>query len=249
MIMFYHRNSLKLVAFSLFLSLAFTPGLLPVETLTVSAENEPQEKAPEHSALNIEKTPHRIFAPHWTTEGTYSTTLYIRNVHFTQSVIAKVSLILDHRVIALPDTFVDSLQTVSIDVKKALLDSGERAEQSGGAVIDFEAESAGAINAYAQVFDTTRSLSFSFPFMQDGAPASGPLDAVAWYYSKHTDARVALQNTTDGEISASLTIFASGRPIDLGSNHLKPHDVVIVKVVSPEELGNENGPGSAGVRV
>ncbi len=247
--MFCQRSLLKLLASSLFLSLAFTPALLPVESLTVRAQDGTPEKASEHQALEVEKKPQRVFAPHWTTEATYSTTLYIRNVHFTQSVIAKVSLILDHRIIALPDTLIDSLQTVSIDVKKALLDSGERAEQSGGTVIDFEAESAGAINAYAQVLDTVRSLSFSFPFVEDGAPASGPLDAVAWYYSKSTDALVALQNTTDEEAAASVTIFVSGQPIDLGTRQLKPHEVVAVKLPSLGELGNKEGLASAGVRV
>lgn len=171
--MFCHRNSFKLVASFSLLSLVFTPTLLPVETLTVSAQDERQEKGSQHQGLEIEKKHQRVFAPHWTTEATYSTTVYIRNVHITQAVLAKVSLILDHRTIALPDTFVDSLQTVSVDVEKALRESGERTEQSGGAAIDFEAESAGAINAYAQVLDTTRSLSFSFPFMQDGLPLQG----------------------------------------------------------------------------
>ena len=244
--MFCHRN---FVAFFLFVSLVFTPILLPVEDSTVSAQNEPQEHSSGHQALEIEKKPQRVFAPHWTTEATYSTMLYIRNVHVAQAVIAKVSLILDHHTIILPGILVDSLQTVALDLKKALQESGEAAEQSGGGVIEFEAESAGAINAYAHVLDITRSLSFSFPFIEDGSPASVPLDAVAWYYSKDTDALVALQNTTDVEISASMTIFVSGRPIDLGKNHLKPHEVVILKVASPAELQNENGPRSAGVRV
>lgn len=227
----------------------FTPALLRVESVTVSSQDGPPEKASEHQALEIEKRPQRVFAPHWTTEATYSTTLYIRNVHFTQAIIARASLILDNRTIALPDIFVDSLQTVSIDVGNALRENKEMAELSGGAVIEFEAESAGVINAYAQVLDTVRSLSFSFPFVEDGAPASGPLDAVAWYYSKSTDAFVALQNTKDEETSASLTIFVSGQPIDLGTQHLKPHEVAAVKLPSLGESGNKEGLASAGVRV
>ena len=245
-----HQNSFKLIPTFLLLSLVFTPALRPVETLTVSAKVEPQEEASEHQALDIEKKPQRVFAPHWTTEENFSTTIYIRNVHISQATIARTSLILDHRTIMLPDTFVDSLQTVALDVKKALVESGENPEQSGGAVIDFEAESAGAVNAYAQVLDTTRSLSFSFPFMQDGAPASAPLDAVAWFYSNQTDAFVALQNTREKETTASLTIFVSGRPISLGSRVLKPHEVTTVQIPSVKVSGsNNNSLRSEGVRV
>jgi len=247
--MTFEQSLFKLVASFLFLSLMLTPALRPVESVTVSAQDGPLEKTSEHQALEIEKKPQRVFAPHWTTEATYFTTLYIRNVHFTQPIITRVSLILDNRTIALPGIFVDSLQTVSVNVQKALLDSGESAAQSGGAVIDFEAESAGAINAYAQVLDTTRSLSFSFPFVEDGAPASGPLDGVAWYYSKSTDAFVALQNTTDEETSASLTTLVSGQAIELGTQHLKPHEVVAVMLPSLGESGNKEGLASAGVRI
>ena len=247
--MFCHRNSFKLVESFLLLSLVFTPALLPVETLTVSAQDEPHEKALEHQAIEIEKKPQRIFAPHWTTEEDFSTTIYIRNVHVTQALTARVSLVLDHRTVALPDIFVDSLQTVALDVKKALIETGQNPEQSGGAVIDFEAESAGAVNAYAQVLDTNRSLSFSFPFMQDGAPASGPLDAVAWYYNRNTNASIALQNTTDTKTTVTLTIFVSGRAISLGKRQLNPHETTKIKLPSPEGLGNAHGPRSAGVRV
>ena len=63
-------------------------------------------------------------------------------MHTQQALSVRVALILDHRTITLADSFVDSLQTVALDVEKALEEFGERAELSGGAVIEFEAESA-----------------------------------------------------------------------------------------------------------
>lgn len=78
---------------------------------------------------------------------------------------------------------------------------------------------------------------------------SGQLDAVAWYNSKNTDAFISLQNITEKETKAALTIFVSGRAIRLGKRPLKPHEVVAIKLPSSEGIGNETTQSVAGVRV
>ena len=213
---------------------------LPTQGLTlqtqVQADQEPD-------------APYRVYAPHWSNESGLSTTIFIRNVQINRALTAKVSLTLNHRTVTLPQTRVDSLQTIAIDLAKELADRGERVEQSGGAIIDFEAQSAGAVNAHAQVLDTTKGISFTFPFMLDGSSAPGPLEAVAWYFGNNTDAFIALQNTTAIPTTAVLTMFVSGRAISLGQRQLKPHEVTTIKLPSPEGLGTKNGPRSVGVRV
>jgi len=213
---------------------------LPTQGLTlqtqVQADQEPD-------------APYRVYAPHWSNEAGLSTTIFIRNVQINRALTAKVSLILNHRTITLPQTRVDSLRTIAIDVAKELANRGERVEQSGGAIIDFEAQSAGGVRAYAQVLDTIKGISFTFPFMLDGSSAPGPLEAVAWYPSNNTDAFIALQNTTEMTTAATATLFVSGRAISLGQRQLKPREVVTIKLPSPEGLGTNNGPHSAGVRV
>jgi hypothetical protein len=192
---------------------------------------------------------HRIFAPHWTTEDGFSTTIYIRNVHVSEPLVAKPSLIFADRTVALPAIAVDPLQTVGIDVGQSLLDHHQVPELSGAAVIDFEAESAGAVNAYAQVLNTGKSLAFTFPFMQDGAPAGGPLDAVAWYYSSATDGFLALQNTTENETTAVPTVFFSGKESRLDPVKLGPLHAATVKL-PPLDAGSSKAKArTVGVRV
>lgn len=72
--------------------------------------------------------------------------------------MARLSLILKHRTISLPETYLDSLQTISIDVAEALMQNGERSNQSGSAILEFEAESDSALVAYAQVVNPIKGL-------------------------------------------------------------------------------------------
>ena len=97
-------------------------------------------------------------------------------------------------------------------VSQELIANSELAEQEGGAVIDYTANSAGGVNAWGQVVNETSSLSFSFSFVPDGSRHEGPLDAVAWYFDRDTDAFVSLQNTTDDFVRVKPTVFVNGQP-------------------------------------
>src|SRR5262245_34986928 len=57
-----------------------------------------------HQSAGQSDDPHRIFAPHWSTEGSFITTIYIRNVHINRTITARLSLILERRTITLPWT-------------------------------------------------------------------------------------------------------------------------------------------------
>ena len=193
--------------------------------------------------------PQRIYAPHWTTEGGFKATFYIRNAHVERMVIANVSLLLEHRVVTLPPLQVEPLQTAAMDVSQALAENGEKVEQSGAAVIEFMAESAGAVSAYAHVLDTNRSLSLSFPFAPTGTASVGPLEAVAWYYNKNTDAFIALQNTTSKAIVASPTIFVSGRAIRLDKLQLKGNESKTLMIPRQANYSTSNEPQGIGIRL
>jgi hypothetical protein len=151
------KAAISLVILCLVIASAFFLHL----STTSRAQNEPKKPEAQPSNHQADELPlkaQRLFAPYWTTEGSLYTTIYIRNAHVVQPIMAKVSLTLGNNSITLPEAFVDSLQTVAIDVEGALIENGETAEKSGGAIIEFEAVSAGSVNAYAQVLDTTRSL-------------------------------------------------------------------------------------------
>jgi hypothetical protein len=177
-----------------------------------------------------EGKPQRIFAPHWTTEGSLYTTVFVRNTHLEQVAGVTVSLVLPQRTIRLPETRLDAQQTVAIDVERALLENGEKVEQAGAAFIDVEDGATGSISAYAQVLDVSNSLSFSFPFMQGGASDATPLDAVAWYFSPRTDAFIALQNTTDAVVIATPAVQFSGNWVNLGKRRLQAHEAVTLQL-------------------
>jgi hypothetical protein len=149
----------------------------------------------------------RGFLPRWTTEDGFASILYIRNVQMVNAVRVRLSLILKHRTIILAEKEIDAAQTISVDVSQELIANSERAEQEGGAVIDYTANSAGGVNAWGQVVNETRSLSFSFSFLPDGSRHGGPLDAVAWYFDRDTDAFVSLQNTTDDFVRVKPTVL------------------------------------------
>jgi hypothetical protein len=250
----FFQDCLKVTVPMLVFCLAVGPTLIFSSSRGVDAHGDSSKPAQQPQTVKQQSgKPQRVFAPHWTTEDGFQTLVYIRNVHIERAVTTRLSLVLDHRTITLALTHIEPLQTISIDVAKALAENGEKTEQSGGATIDFEAESAGQINAYAQILDTTRSLGFSFPFSPDGSSAPGPLEAVALYYGKNTDAFIAFQNTTDKEAIALPTVFVSGRVITLGKKPLKPHEAATIKLPSVDRSSATSspveGPQSVGVRV
>lgn len=239
-------------AFSLtvLLLLGAATALYPkVQVATRAASNESIV-----SAVNSETTgqrsdsPRRIYAPHWVTTGGFKSTLYLRNVHVERAVTANVSLLLDHGTITLSPLQIDPLQTAAIDVSQALAENGENAGQSGAAVIEFLAESAGAVSAYAHVIDAGRSLSYSFPFAPPDT-AAGPIDAAAWYYSKNADAFIALQNTTNKAIIAWPTVFVSGRATRLPKQQLKANEARVLTLPRQASLQTGAEPQSIGVRL
>lgn len=252
--MFGYLRSLSFFAHCLLACLVIGP-VLPLAAST-EPNSEQSQSSPQSSVTpptRVASKPQRLFAPHWTTQDGFQTTIYIRNVHIEQAVSATLSLVLDGRTITLPPTQIDPMQTISIDVTNALADSGEKLDQSGGATIDFEGESAGQLNAAAHVLDSAASLGFTFPFSPDGSTISGSLEGVAFYYGKNTDGFIALQNTTEKETAALPTIFVSGREISLGRKPLKPGEAATIKIPSLEDLSAASpptaGPQGVGVRI
>lgn len=169
-------------------------------------------------------------------------------MHIEQAVRATISLVLPHRAIRLPETPIEALQTVAIDVGKALLENGEKAEQTGAAIVEVADGAAGSVNAYAHVLDLTKSLSFSFPFLQSSPSEATPLDAVAWYFNKQTDGFIAMQNTTDSPVVVVPTLLFSGKRVNLGTKRLQAHEAVTIQL---PRLGNKgpDGQQAVGVRV
>jgi hypothetical protein len=243
--MFTNHANFKAVVFLLLLAFAVESVICLSASPALGANKVPGQQFSDDNLIK----PQHLYAPHWTNEESFSTTLYLRNTHIERAVTAKISLILDHKILNLSPKQIDPLQTLAIGVAEALAKNNEKAEQSGSASIEFESESAGQINAYAQVLDTARSLSFSFPFMQDGAKVPGALEAVAWLYNRDTDVFIAFQNTTSQMARTVTTLIVSGRAISLGANKVKPNAGLIIKLPALEELGIKDALRSVGVRV
>ena len=133
--MFCFRTIIKLVTVALALSFVICPNRFHA-TAAGTSLGEQSDHQVGTQVVDVVTKPQQVFDPYWTTEKGFATTIYIRNVHIDQSIKATVSLILPRRTIALPQTHIGPLQTVSIEVGKALLDRGEKLGQTGGAVID-----------------------------------------------------------------------------------------------------------------
>jgi hypothetical protein len=218
--MFVYLRSFSFPERGLLLCLVIGAALsLTARPLLHAGGNQSSQQSSVTPPNRLPSKPQRLYAPHWTTQGGFQTTIYIRNVHIEQAVSATLLLVLDHRTIILPAVHIEPMETISIDVAKTLAENGEWTEQSGGATIQFDAESAGQVGAYAHVIDATRSLAFSFPFSSDGSKAAGPLEAVGFYYSKNTDGFIALQNTTEKERLPSQPSLSRGAKLAWEEDH------------------------------
>lgn len=253
------RRNFNSFAFSLVSLLAVGPVLMLASVGDVRAPrlgrdvgmtSNTEKPSPRSSSERAVALKHqRIYAPHWTTERGSRTELYIRNVHVERPVIARVSLLVSQEKLPLDPLEIGPLQTASLDVGATLSRLGVSESQTGGATIDFQAESATQVSAYAQIVDTQRSLGFDFPFLPRSDSKAGPLEAVTWYYSEDTQGFVALQNTNDGPVSTLTTVFVSGNEMSLGTNELGPNEIAVVKLPALEGMAESNGKRSLGVRV
>ena len=225
--------------------LALSTGLI----FTLKPKQTVLAKAPSAGPNEPPIKPQRVYLPHWSNEDGFSTTIFIRNVNIQSAVNAKLSLILDRRTLTLASINIPALQTVPVDIAQALIAQGELDKQSGGAVIDFDASSAGSVNAYAQVLDTSKSLSLSLPFMESATSVAGPLEAVAFCYSKKTDGYVALQNTTDAAVTVTPIAVYASQTVNLGQQQIPAHQRLTIKLpTAPGATGN-SGAFSVGLRV
>jgi hypothetical protein len=165
------------------------------------------------------------------------------------AVRVRLSLMLRHRTVELPEQPIDAAQTISINIGNELAARGLPVERQGYAVLDYTANSAGGINAYSQVINESKSLSFSFPFMRGGAGRTGPLDAVAWYYDHSTDAFVSLLNTTDQPVTVTPSLFINGQAQTFPAKRLRPRESATIKLPEPATISPNQQAPSIGVRL
>src|SRR5215218_1307513 len=95
--MFRQRGIFKIIASIFVMCFIVAPSIFWIESKPAIAKENQDLQGPDSGIVEIAKKPHRIFAPHWITEGGLQTTIYIRNVHIQDAVTAKLSLILDNR--------------------------------------------------------------------------------------------------------------------------------------------------------
>lgn len=191
-----------------------------------------------------------LFAPHWTSQGGFKTTVYIRNVHIEQALTVKLSLVLGQGMLDLGSQSIGAQQTIAVDINQSLTNRGQNPYQDGAAVIEFEGQSVGQVNAFAHVVDTRRSLSFTFPFLEVlSSQKAAPLEGVAWYHGDDCQAFVGLQNTTDKTAVARVTAFVSGRTTVLGDTTLSSYGTAIVKIPKPAKDQFGNTPQTVGLRI
>lgn len=201
-------------------------------------------------AQSSEPTSHfRIYAPYWSTEGSMSATIYVRNVHTTMIWVTP-KLILPNRTLTFITRPIIPQSTISYDVAGLLASWGESLSQNGGTSLDFDAPSAGAINAYIQCTDTRQSLNFNFPFMQTHTASLGALDAVALLYRSGSIANVAVQNPTDTAVTVNISFnLPGGLPVTVQRQLAPSASATIQFPLRNSDIGNLSFPTTAGLRV
>jgi hypothetical protein len=235
-------------------------------SINLSTKRGEQEQAIENP--QIIDSPQRIYLPRWSTENGFRTLFYLHNAHISKQITARVSLVLAKQVIPLPESSVGAQKTVEVDIGQALLQSGEYDERSGAAIIDFIAPSGGALNARAQVINTSKSLSFNFPFMErysekqalgtsdqsavkvDNARQTNQLNGVLWSTNQRADGYISLQNASNKMVLAEPALYIGERAISLGARRIRPNQALTINI--PRRLfrrSNFNEAVTAGVSV
>lgn len=200
---------------SCIIALAFGASLL---AQTVPLYDPPTVYTPK------QMTPFTQYCPLWRTDGTFESTIQLSNQLVTAPIDAIVTLFMqDGTPYVLPPVHLkrSSVATVNVNtmVAKAPTRIFSHLSTFGSASIEYRYGWQGVVFARMSILNVPASLQYSYPFVfpmgtmnmapqaESLRPVSTVVEGLTWHYSRHTNAFVALSNTSSQDIHISMAVL------------------------------------------
>ena len=185
-----------------------------------------------------------IYAPYWSVEDGFVSTIEMKNYRVDQSLsIRPVLYPLHGPAVALDPVALNPSETRLLNINDAL--AAQHKHFTVGAVeIKYADVTESVFGANLTVLNKEKSLIYDFQFRIP--EMSSRLEGMWWFYDEHTDGFVAVQNTSDDAVTATPTFYAQQHPRQLEPLHLQPHEMRLIelrKELNELQLGGTTGGG------
>lgn len=229
--------SLSLIA--LLLPLAALPAAIP---LAAGADVEPRAPVlPEASSAaepEDEVVDFTVYAPYWSTEPGFVSTLQMKNYRVDEPLtVTPVLYPMGGQEIRLAAVRLRPSETRVLNLNDALAAVGEP-PTVGAVEIRYQHVTEGVFGANLSVINETDSVSSSFPLR---APQpTRRLEGVWWFWDADTDGFVAVHNTSRIGLTVTPTLYVAGSAYPLSPLRLRAQEMRLIRLRSElSQLGLE----------
>ena len=209
----------------LFLAIVTISSYLAHHSSSLAQTNKEPE---EGSTPKVENYNFLIAAPYWSVEKGFVSTIEMKNYHVEEPLtITPILYPLDGPEIILTPITLNPSETRMLNINEVLASYGKQFTV-GAAVIKYSQLTEGVFGANLTVLNAPKSLIYNFQFR---LPEKTPrLEGLWWFYDKQTDGFVAIQNTSDKNVTVVPTLYVHEQRRQLQLVQLQPHQMKLIEL-------------------
>lgn len=180
------------------------------------------------SQTKVQNLDFLIAAPYWSVEKEFVSTIEMKNYHVSEPLtVTPILYPADGPEIILTPITLNPSETRLLNINDALASTGKHFTV-GAAELKYNQLTEGVFGANLTVLNAPRSLIYNFQFRLP--EMTSKLEGLWWFYDKNTDGFIAVQNTSDKNVSVVPTIYGRQRPYRLDLVQLGPHKTKIIEL-------------------
>ena len=253
-----NRTRLFLAASTAVLAgVAFTLASVAANDAIHPGPNQAQISRAASTRAQANKT-YTLYSGFWRADGSFVSTIRIKNVLVVASMdVTPVLFMEDGTPYMLSSVHVPVSGVTTVNINDSLAAAprsiASHVSQFGSAAVIYSYPSPGHVTAQIAAIDASRSLSYSYPFIEPvnmpGHDSRQVLEGLWWKHDQGVTGFVTLSNTTDQQQTALLTPVYPGNNANPRQVTLAPHSTQILKFeqIASEASGPDNRAG--GIRV
>jgi hypothetical protein len=169
-----------------------------------------------------------IAAPYWSVENGFVSTIEMKNYHVEEPLtITPILYPLDGPEIILTPITLKPSESRLLNINEVLASYGKQFTV-GAAVIKYGQLTEGVFGANLTVLNAPKSLIYNFQFR---LPEETPkLEGLWWFYDKQTDGFIAVQNTSDKNVTVVPSLYVHEQRRQLQLIQLQPHQMKLIEL-------------------
>jgi Bacterial Ig-like domain (group 2) len=225
-------------------AIAFTLASVAANDAFLPRSNHAQASRSASVTAQANKT-HMLYSGFWRTDASFVSTIRVKNVLVVAPVdVTPVLFMADGTSYMLSSVHIPVSGVATINLNDALAAASSsiasHISQFGSAALIYSYPSPGHVTAQMAAIDASRSLSYTYPFVEPmnmpGHDSKQVFEGLWWKHDSGVTGFVTLSNTTDQQQAAVLTPVHPGNNSNPQQVTLAPHSTQMLKL---EEIATE----------